>query len=178
MTGKYWLTVPVVLLGLWAGTSPARAENVGLYLDVGGKLVTRTSPNGTGMGPGVALTYIFPEVPIGLSIGARYLTMTNLAAGSTGYLVDVPFEVSYNFLDAAPGLNLHLYIGNDIEFVTTEVTGARVSQTQAANPSFGAGARWFFAPQFGVFLTAGGRVALDNGTTFQFVSNVGTSLRF
>lgn len=172
------LTAAIAGLLVTAALTPAQAEEVGLRLDLGGKLVTRASANGSGIGGGASLSYIFSPTPIGVGIGVKYLTMTNLPTGSTGNIVDVPIEVSYHFVNAAPNLDPYLYIGDDIEIVNAGVTGATTSQTQAGNPSFGTGFRWFFAPQFGVHMTVGGRVALDNGSTFQFVSNIGTSLKF
>lgn len=178
MKRQTWLVAALAWLGLLAGVAPAQAQDIGLRLDLGGKMVTRASTNGSGIGGGATLTYIFAETPVGVSLGVNYLTMTNLPTGNTGNIVDIPLQVSYHFLNSAPNLDTYLYVGNDFEYVTANAGGAATTQFQIGNPGFGAGLRWFFAPQFGVHLTAGGRVALDNGSTFQFVSNIGTSFRF
>lgn len=178
MNRQTLMVATIVALSCVAVTAPAQADEIGLRLDLDGKLVTRASNNGSGIGGGATLSYIFSPTPIGIGVGVKYLTMTNLPTGSTGSIIDLPIELSYHFPNAAPNLDPFVYIGDDIEFVNAGVTGATVNQTQAVNPTFGVGFRWFFAPQFGVNMSTGGRVALDNGTTFQFVTNIGTSLRF
>lgn len=173
-----WLVAALAMLGLAAGAAPAWAEDLGIRLDLGGRMVTRASNNGSGIGGGAALTFIFPQTPVGVTVGLNYLKMTNLPTGTTGSIVDIPVQVSYHFLNSAPNLDTYLYVANDFEVVTANAGGATTTQFQALNPGFGAGLRWFFAPQFGVRLTAGGRMALENGSTFQFVSDIGTSFRF
>ena len=157
-----------------AGAAPALAADGGFSLDVGGKLATNTANQG--MGWGGALDYRFADSPVSIGIGVRYAGLTN---GANGSLIDMPLQLGYHMNSAADGkFDPYAYVGDDIQFVSQTVGPTSTSTTLALNPTFGLGARYYLTQRFGLQASVGGRIALDNGTTPQFVTTVGTAFRF
>jgi len=170
-----WLMVTLASVGVLTYATPSLAQDSGIRLDVGGKVATNTAEN-IGMGWGGALSYMFPDSPFSVGIGAQWYGMNN---GFSGSVVDMPLQVAYHMSNTySNNLDPYIYAGNDVRFVSAQFGGASVNQTHALNPTFGIGARWFFTPMFGIHATIGGRVDIDNNSTPQFVSNIGTSFRF